>query len=441
MIETDWHHEPAPAWAQPDVRPHTVDGARYTDAGFFAAEWDAMWPKVWLLLGRAGDIPSPGDVQMEEVGPESFLMVRQDDGTIRAFYNVCQHRGSRLLFSPKASVREIVCPYHSWTYGRDGSLVKVQDPEDFSGGDPCDTTRLVEVACETFAGWVWVNMDPACRSLREYLGPVWDDWQTWAPDDWRRVGAVSAWVPCNWKVIQDNFCESYHLLSVHPQLTANIEEGVPWTRFDLSDEGHNRMIMQAGAPSRRQRNGPRIGEPLLTQLQMWGLDPATFAGREYDTRAELQRTLRTVGPERGYAHYDRLRDEQLTDPHHYNIFPNCSVTFGVDSVLLQRMRPHPTDPQRCRFDHWTYASPASIRYGLFRNNGGRVEITGDAEVELIESGDRSMGPVADQDIGITSGQQLGLRSRGYRGARLADQEARIARFHSVIDEYLSGQRP
>jgi phenylpropionate dioxygenase-like ring-hydroxylating dioxygenase large terminal subunit len=383
----------------------------------------------------------PGDFQVEDVGPESFVMIRQDDGSIRAFYNVCQHRGSRLLFAPRGSVGEITCPYHSWRYGRDGSLRLVQDPEDFAGGDPCERLRLVEVPCESFAGWVWVNMDPACRPLRDFLGPVWEDWQTWRPDDWRRASAVSAWVPCNWKVIQDNFCESYHLLSVHPQLTANIEEGVPWTRFDLSDEGHNRMIMQAGMPSHRRKGGPAIVEPLRTQLAMWDLDPEDFVGREFDTRAAIQRQMRRMGAERGYEHYERLRDEQLTDPHHYNVFPNCSVTFGADSVLLQRMRPHPTDPQRCRFDHWVYVSPASIERGIYRNNEGRVEFKGDAEVDLIEYGDKSMGIIADQDIGITAGQQIGLRSRGYRGSNLADQEARVARLHQVIDEYIAGQRP
>jgi hypothetical protein len=146
--------------------------------------------------------------------------------------------------------------------------------------------------------------------------------------------------------------------------------------------------------------------------------------------------MRILGPERGYHHYKRLRDEQLTDPHHYNIFPNCSVTFGADTVLLQRMRPHPTDPERCRFDHWNYVSQASIEHGLFRNSDGRTEFRGDAEITEVEYGKQSMGTIADQDIGITTGQQLGLRSRGYRGANLADQESRIARFHAVIDQYL-----
>jgi phenylpropionate dioxygenase-like ring-hydroxylating dioxygenase large terminal subunit len=438
---TDWYSEPAPSWAQPEVAGHSIEGSRYTDPSFATQEWDGMWTRVWLLLGRELEIPDPGDFQVEEVGPESFILVRQDDGSVRAFYNVCQHRGARLLFSPVGSVAEISCPYHGWRYGRDGSLRSVQDPEDFSGGDPCDQLALIEVACETFAGWIWINMDPNCGSLQEYLGPVWDEWQAWQPDEWRRASAISAAVPCNWKVIQDNFCESYHLLTVHPELTANIEEGVPWTRFDMSEEGHNRMIMQGAMPSHQQPDGPKIVGPLRAQLEMWELDPDDFSGREYDTRPAIHEQMRALGPARGYPHYERLRNEQLTDPHHYNIFPNCSVTFQADSVLMQRMRPHATDPQRCRFDHWVYVSRSSVEDGVIRTAEGQSEFQGDAPVKMIEYGDQSMGIIADQDIGITTGQQLGLRSRGYRGAHLADQEGRIARFHHVIDQYISGQRP
>ena len=134
ISSTDWRTEPAPAWAQPEVAAHVIEGSRYTDPAFAAAEWEGMWAKVWLLMGRELEIPEPGDFQVEDVGRESFIMVRQDDGSVRAFYNVCQHRGSRLLHSPLGSVTDITCPYHGWRYRRDGSLRSVQDPEDFGGG-------------------------------------------------------------------------------------------------------------------------------------------------------------------------------------------------------------------------------------------------------------------------------------------------------------------
>ena len=149
--------------------------------------------------------------------------------------------------------------------------------------------------------------------------------------------AITARVPCNWKVIQDNFHESYHLETVHPELQTSIEERYQDTQFDLSAEGHNRMIMRAGLPSRGLPGGPALREPLLSMLRAWELDPESFVGREYETRRAIQERMRERGPGQGHHHYEDLRDEQLTDPHHYNLFPNCSVTFGPDSVLLQRV--------------------------------------------------------------------------------------------------------
>ena len=96
-------------------------GNRYTSAEFFEKEWEGMWTKVWLLLGRESELPNPGDWQMEPVGPEEILMVRQTDGAVKAFYNVCQHRGNPLVEDAKGSVKRFVCKYHSWAYLPDGS--------------------------------------------------------------------------------------------------------------------------------------------------------------------------------------------------------------------------------------------------------------------------------------------------------------------------------
>src|SRR6056297_889199 len=112
----DWREAPAPAWERPPLGEHRIEGYRYTSRTFFERELDTVWAKTWLLLGRATDMPEPGDWQREEVGPESILMVRQADGTIKAFYNVCQHRGNRLVFPEQGRSRRFVCRYHGWAY-------------------------------------------------------------------------------------------------------------------------------------------------------------------------------------------------------------------------------------------------------------------------------------------------------------------------------------
>ena len=134
-------------WVCPPLRNVPILGDQYTSREFFDREWSFMWTKVWLLMGRSSELLEAGSYQVEEVGPESFIMIRQNDGSIKAFYNVCQHRGSRLLFNNEGTSDQIVCPYHGWEWAKDGSLSQVQDPEDFIDGTPCDDMTLVEVNC------------------------------------------------------------------------------------------------------------------------------------------------------------------------------------------------------------------------------------------------------------------------------------------------------
>lgn len=437
---TAWQVEPSHQWPQFDVdlTDVSITADRYLSAEFFASEWEGMWTKVWLLMGRAAQMPEPGDYQAEEIGPESVIMVRQQSGEIRSFYNVCQHRGSRLTFAEEGSVSRFVCPYHSWEYETDGSLVKVQDVEDFAE-DPCATKRLVEIRTEVFAGFVWINMNPEAETLQEFLGPLWNEWAAYEPDDWPRVTALTARVDCNWKIIQDNFCESYHLPSVHPQLMESHEESYRYSDFQMSQQGHNRMIMPGATPSITQYGeSPPLPEVLQERLRRWDLDPADFVDDPLAARRAIQQQMRALGPERGHAHYDNLHDLQLTDSHHYNLFPNCSVTFAADGVLLQRMRPHATDPQKCLFDHWYYGfTPASEKGVLDVATNIRIDGAGgpggEVEHEVFDFGDRSMGLIPDQDLSIATGQQLGMRSRGFTEPVLAGQEDRVAWFHKKID--------
>ena len=91
------------SWPEQSIRGHSILGSRYTSRDFMEQEWEGMWTRVWLLLGRESELPEPGDWQMEPVGREEILMVRQQDGSIKAFYNVCQHRGNPLVDDPKAA--------------------------------------------------------------------------------------------------------------------------------------------------------------------------------------------------------------------------------------------------------------------------------------------------------------------------------------------------
>jgi phenylpropionate dioxygenase-like ring-hydroxylating dioxygenase large terminal subunit len=256
----------------------------------------------------------------------------------------------------------------------------------------------------------------------------------------RRYLAYTVRVPCNWKVIQDNFNESYHLRSVHPGTASIIEESYKDTQFDMCAEGHSRMIMRAGYPA-RSLEGEKLNKQLIAMMEQWDLEPEAFRGRERDIRAALQQQKRKLGPERGNAHYDNLRNEQLTDFFHYTVFPNFAVSVTADGFHFLRSRPHPTDPEQCLFDNWFYATEPEGDTSPVSTPAGPVARGSEVIHETINYGDKSIGLGMDQDLSITTGQQLGFRSRGFEGVNLSGQEARVRRYHEVIDEYLNGIRP
>ena len=121
-----------------------------------------MWPRVWQVAGRVDQIPEPGDYVTYEIGRDSVIAVRGLDGAVRVFYNVCQHRGNRLVTAEVGTLLtgEFQCAYHGWRFGVDGRLNWVPDEDDFVDGSPCGVRNLVEMPSDTWAGFIWFNMDP-----------------------------------------------------------------------------------------------------------------------------------------------------------------------------------------------------------------------------------------------------------------------------------------
>ena len=141
------------------------------------------------------------------------------------------------------------------------------------------------------------------------------------------------------------------------------------------------------------------------------------------------------------SHFENLRDHQLTDTYHYFIFPNFAVSVWADGFHFLRATPHATDPTQCVFDNWWYSPVPTDNCEQVRTINGPMDADSECEHDKFNYGDKSMGVLIDQDMGVTSGQQLGLRSRGFKGVYLSKQEHRIRRYHEVIDEYLEGKRP
>jgi phenylpropionate dioxygenase-like ring-hydroxylating dioxygenase large terminal subunit len=428
--------------AEPKLRGDPITAERYTSADWFRNEWAHMWRRTWHIGGVAYQAPEPGDYLVTDLGPESILIVRQDDGGFRAFYNVCPHRGTRLLPGPDGHGERFTCAYHGWQFDRKGRVVNVPNAADYRQGNPCGKLGLTEIRIEELFGFVWFNMDPKAPTLREYLGDtVVREIGSYRMENMVRVFNMTANADCNWKIITDNFNEAYHVQTLHLELIPYIENDGDTCQFDLLANGHNRGWFPAYTPA-VQFKGDEAAEPLPSLIAEWGLDATKYRGKDAfkRIRGDIQKQKRQLGPSRGFRHYDHLADYQLTDYIIYNLFPNSVITVGPDGVQLLRPRPHASDPTKCLFDHWWLVPRIEGRTMTPSPAGGPLLPVEDAELEIVNYGEKSLGVTADQDLSIAALQQSGLRSAGFHEFYLCHQERRVQNFHEVLNDYVAQKR-
>lgn len=417
-----------------------MQGSRYYSKDFANREWESVWTKSWLLMCRADEIAESGDFIVEQVGPESILIVRQEDGRVKSFYNVCQHRGNQLVNTSEGSMPSFTCAYHSWKWSLDGVCIEAQDPEDFAAGSPCGRRRLAEIHCEEFANFVWINMDEEPQLLRDYLAELAPILEGYPFENMTRTQAISVRMPCNWKIIQDNFRETYHIPTAHPEGLYVNEPDYQVSTIQTLSNGHSTLRTPGSQPSKYLPGGKRvIDDYLIADLKSWELDPEAFLGREIEVRRALQEQKRAIGPGRGHGHYDRMSDDQLTDTFLYSVFPNTTLTCFADGMLFLRALPHPTDPEKCTFDSWFYATGSEDFFTKMLTEAGKVtgKTREPAEREWRNFGEGSLGITLDGDSGIMEAQQRGMHSRGYKGAELSRQERRVGHYHDRIDELIA----
>jgi nitrite reductase/ring-hydroxylating ferredoxin subunit len=176
----------------------TIAKSRYFDPAFHAAEVEGVWKRCWQMACRAEEVPEPGDVLVYDVAGLSILVVRGDDGEVRAFHNSCLHRGTQLQPSGACtSVTKLRCPYHGWTYGLDGRLEDAPCRWDFPQLGS-DTPSLAPVQVGLWGGFVFVNPDPAAEPLADYLGVLPAHFRSW-PLERRRIGASPATGKSGWR--------------------------------------------------------------------------------------------------------------------------------------------------------------------------------------------------------------------------------------------------
>ena len=379
---------------------------------FYELEREAIFKRAWLNVGRVEQLPRTGSYFTKEldVARTSIVVVRDGDGRVRAFHNICRHRGNKLVWNDfpreetSGTCRQFTCKYHGWRYGLDGALTFVQQEGEFFDLDKNDY-GLVPVHCDVWSGFVFVNLaDRPEQSLPDFLGPMITALDGYPFDQMTERYDFVADNASNWKLFADAFQEYYHVPALHPEqvpvAVRNPQAAFVCAHFQI--EGPHRMT-SSGGPRR------------------WTLAPEYMYPVERVTRSGL------LGP---------WEVPELGDPppglnpgrieawgiDNFQIFPNVEILIYRGWYLCYRY--WPTSPRTHRFEAQLYFQPA-------RTVRERVEHEA-AAVILKE--------FALQDAGMLAGTQMALEARLLDTCPLNDQEILVRHFHKTVADWVDAYR-
>lgn len=348
---SDFAFTPTTKAPEPALGFERIPVDRYTDPAFLKLEDDCIWSKTWLLAGAACDVATPGDFFVFDNLRESILVTCADDGVIRAFYNVCQHRGNQLKHSGCGNSPHLSCGFHGWQYNLDGSIKEIPEAHDFPQGIPDEKLSLKELRCEMWGGFVWISMDPGIEPLIDYLGIVPEHLAPYELESMLLVSDETVEWDCNWKTSVDIFSETYHVRGVHPE-SEYLADDVN-VQMDLYGP-HTRFIAPMYIPSPRKIGQDKaLNETMIGYLKSEGFPIDAFEGDVTTLRGAVAAHKRSMTNENGLD-FSKLTDDQLTADYHYNIFPNITFNLFGEQMWMFRHRPHPTNPDKMYFDRMIF---------------------------------------------------------------------------------------
>ena len=439
--------------------PVTYPVEAFVSPEYARAEADRLWSKVWQVAGRVEEIPKPGDYITYEIGEDSILIVRTAPTAIKAYHNVCPHRGRRLIDTPPGENRAcgnkkaFVCGFHGWTYNLDGKNTYVLDKEDWKGVLDEKRTSLCEVKVDTWGGWLFINMDTGAVGLREYLEPAAGfldpfefakmrfKWRQWVIFD------------CNWKTALEAFMEPYHVAGTHPQLlkygqyyaysAAHGLHGV--SGFDERDPAmkmkQSSTITRAGLGSDARVSTYELQSEVYTTVNNASTTETLVnaAKRLVDELPEgtspdqvikhWLASARADDAARGVV-WPTITPQQMSDAGlAWHVFPNMSILQGITFALCYRARPYGGDPHKCIFE--SYAIERFPEGQEPKTNWVYAEPTGE-----------KWGAVLAQDFSNMAAVQKGMRSRAFRGPQPnPHQERKVTNFHRNLAKYMGTGAP
>ena len=421
--------------AESDVRLGTapIPASRYYSRSYFELEKERLWPKVWQFACWGQDIPNPGDIHVYRILDRSVLIVRQRDGTLKAFHNACLHRG-REICEQHGQRSELKCPYHFFTWDLAGALKWMPTKWDFPQVDDAQF-RLPEVRLEEWNGFVFVNFDREAIPLRQYMGRMASEWARWDFSDRYKAMHVEKRIRCNWKTAIDAFIEGFHSFASHPQYLASSPDDC--SQQDVyADEPHvSRYQAIIGVPSPRMDPQPSPQECFenvcgLVLPEAIGTEEGRLQPGE-NVRAGLTRIYRTFYNQAYGLDTTGMSTTELIDQVAYYIFPNTMPWPTLSYPLFYRMLPDPDDPEWCTWETMLFVPfkgerPASAPV---------LKLGPDDSFEDFGLGE--VGTLFQQDAEQLPAVQRGMHNLVNGQLTLTEYlELRIRHYHQTLGQYL-----
>ncbi|MQY18742.1 aromatic ring-hydroxylating oxygenase subunit alpha [Nocardia macrotermitis] len=435
--------------------PMTIGVEAYISPEYARAEGDRLWAKVWQQVCRVEELPRVGDFLTYEIVHDSVIVVRTAEDTIRAYHNVCAHRGRRLVDTPpgahdaRGSRKQFVCGFHGWRYNLQGENTFVPERGDWTCGLTERNDGLNQVRLDTWGGWVWINLDPDAEPLREYLEPAASLLDPFQLENmryrWRR------WLTfdCNWKVAFEAFMETYHVPYTHPEFM-NFGDFLGWGR---AQGKHSNIGYDAPKGMEENQGKLRIGSGADARLSTAQLQNFTWENANTNTTESMVAVANRLAAElpdgtppgevlRYWLDTCRREDAErgviwpTVDPEivaksgtSWQIFPNFQIGHAPNNMLCYRFRPYGSDPDKCIFE-------AAV-FELFPPGE-------EPQTEWIYTpvGDEGWRTVLPQDFDNMAAVQQGMKSRGFSGPKPNPyRERTIVNLHHNLASYMGTGEP
>ena len=415
-----------------------VSKESYVSEEWFRLEFERLWSQVWQMACWGGDIPECGDYIEYQIGSESVIVVRQADASVRAFHNVCRHRGARLV-EGSGQGSGFACPFHNWNWNLDGSLRSIPCRWDFPQVEDEDY-GLPEVRTAVWNGFVYINFSATAPSFEDYLGDVVPrHFEQWPNDHRMKAVHVAREIKANWKIALEAFLELYHVAWSHPQTTT----WIPGINSQYDQYGlHGRLIGILGAPSPflgmemsdQDVVDSMLGDHLIDYEKHPGAEVPQVQDGE-SARAVIATWMRDYLRSRTGCDYTDASDTEILDVIQYFVFPNNLVWGSRAAPIYHRCRPGRT-PDSCIFEIIILADyPASMEKAPF-NAEMKMLGVGESWTAVSELG--GGGHAFDQDTDNIERIQRGLMSSSIDSVTFSRyQEGNIRNYHANLERYLA----